>query len=134
MRKRRHGEREARDPGDRHGGRKRQPETQAGFRRQDADRVGADRVERHMTERNLSGKPEQHVEADADDRREADERDDENLVAVGFGDRKAERGQRQHNRDDRAGRHTFFTSARPNSPLGRTASARITSANVTIWV
>ena len=87
-----------------------------------------------MTERNLAGQPEQHVEADADDRREADERDDEDLVAVGFRNREAERGQRQHQRDDGAGRHTFFTSARPNSPLGRTASARITSVNVTIWV
>ena len=61
---------------------------------QDADRIGADGVERHVAERDLAGQPEQHVEADADDRREPDQRDDEELVAVGAPDEGAERGQR----------------------------------------
>jgi hypothetical protein len=43
---------------------------------QDADRVGTDGVERHMAERNLAVEPQQHVEADADDRGQPDRDDD----------------------------------------------------------
>jgi hypothetical protein len=95
---------------------------------QDADRVGADGVERHMAERNLAVEPQQHVEADADDRGQPDRGDDENLIAVTARDEEADDGNRDGGRGGRAPAHTFLNAARPNRPFGRTASARITSA------
>ena len=87
-----------------------------------------------MAERDLSGQPEQDVEADADDRREADQRDDEQLIAVGAHHEIGDRRERDRRRDEVARAHTLRASARPNSPLGRTTSATITSVKVTICV
>ena len=112
----------------------RDPEAQLRRRRQDRHDVRADRIEPHVPERDLAGEPHEDVEADADDRRQRHRRHDENVVAVG------DRGERQRGAEDHGDReecerpHTFFTSARPKSPFGISASTTITSVNVTIWV
>ena len=132
---------EAHDAGD--GARERQcdPEVDA-LEREDGDRVGADRVEADMAERHLPGQSEQNIEPDADDRGQGDQREDERRVAIGL------RRQQQRRRRSaptmasgttlRRGvdphRQTLFTAARPKSPLGMKARARMTTLNTTIWV
>src|SRR6185295_10180031 len=116
--------------GDQRRDRQRGPE--APLRRgEDRDRVGAERVEADVAEGHLAGESEQHVQADADDRGDAEHRHDEHVVLV-RAPRERERGGEHH--DVSGEPHTFFTSARPNSPLGISASATITSAKLRICV
>ena len=87
-----------------------------------------------MAKRYLPVEAEQHVEADADGRRQPDGDDNEDLIIVAALDQETRGGNR-----DRGGRriqraHTFLNCARPNRPFGRSASARMTSAKVTICV
>src|SRR5262249_12851055 len=113
---------------------KRRPERPLMCGGQDTDCVGADGVERYMAKRDLAVQSQQHVEADADHRGQADRNDDESLVAVTAGDEETRDGYENDGRHGRASAHTFLNSARPNRPVGRNASARITSPKVTIWV
>jgi len=101
---------------------------------QDTDRVRADGVERDVAKRDLPIQSQQDVEADSDDRGQADGDDDESLVAVAARDKETHDRYENGGHTERARAHTFLNSARPNRPFGRNASARITSPKVTIWV
>jgi hypothetical protein len=86
-----------------------------------------------MAERNLPGEPDQDVQPDADDGGEPDQHDDVEAIAVAGRDER--RGGDDDGRHDGGVRsHTLRTRARPNKPSGRSASAAMMSANVTIWV
>ena len=83
----------------------------------------------------------QHVEPDADDGQQRDVGEHEDVVAVDACAASREAAPRSERRrasgaamQGRERAHTFFTSARPNSPLGRKASATITSAKLRICV
>src|SRR3954471_1604972 len=84
-----------------------------------------------MAERHLPGQSEQDVKPDADDGGQRERRHDEDVVAVR---RRGKNDGNQKHGDEGGELHTFFTSARPKSPLGMTASATITSAKVMICV
>src|SRR2546421_554613 len=80
-----------------------------------------------MAEGHLPTEPKQDVQADARHRRERERAHDEDVIAVresGEGDRGDEGG------DEQRRFHTFFSSARPKSPLGIAASAMITSGTL----
>ena len=94
-----------------------------------------------MAEGHLARQAEQHIEADADGCAERHQREDEMRIAFGVKhqrnpgdsqdqDRKGDgrRGAKLH--DDQ----TFLTRARPNNPLGISASAIMTTLNATICV
>ncbi len=110
------------------------------FEGQNRDRVGSDGIEAHMPQRHLPGETEQNVQSDADHHRQGEQRDDE--VRIAFGDEHqhgAGDGQRQNCQCHRPGcgpshRQTFFAAARPNSPFGIAASARMTTVNAMICV
>jgi hypothetical protein len=129
------------DSGKQRGRRGGEPEAHL-VRREDRDRIRADRIEAHVPERDLAGEAQQHVEADADDHRQRDRPQDEDVIAVRRCRERGgrEKGEREPGRREqrqarrRGGAHTFFTSARPNNPLGRSASAAMTSAKVRMWV
>jgi hypothetical protein len=87
-----------------------------------------------MAERDLAVEPEQYVEPNADDRGQADRDDDEDLLVVAADDQKAHGGNDDCGRGGARPAHTFLSAARPNRPFGRNASARMTSAKVTICV
>ena len=133
-------EHEAHDAGDGARERQRDPEVDA-LEREDGDRVGADRVETDMPERHLPGQSEQNIEPDADDRGQGHEREDERRVTIGL--RRQQQGSggqhddgQRHNVASGVDPHcqTLFTAARPMSPLGMKARARMTTLNTTIWV
>ena len=87
-----------------------------------------------MAERYLPAEAEQHVQPDADDRRQPDSDDDKDLIIVAARDQETDGGNRDCGGRRLQRAHTFLNCARPNSPFGRTASARMTSAKVTICV
>ena len=121
---------------------KRDPEADA-FQGQDRDGIGADGVEADMAERDLPGKSDQDIQSDADDGGERHHRQHERRIASGFRgiQRRAAREQQhrdRHRKTAQSGidlhRQTLLIAARPNRPLGISASARITTENTTIWV
>jgi len=63
--------------------RQRNPKAQA-FERENGGGVGADRIKADVTERDLTGKAEQHVEAHAHDDGERDQRQNEMRVSFGL--------------------------------------------------
>ena len=74
-----------------------------------------------MAERDLAGEPEQHVEADADDGGEPDQRQHVELIVVRAPDeerREASEATGGNEEQPRAQAHTLRTSARPNRPFG----------------
>ena len=90
---RRQGEQSADRSRDQPGCRKGEPEADP-LQSEDRGRIGANGVEADMAERDLAGESEQHVEADADDCGQGDER--QNEMRVAFGDEhegNASRGQ-----------------------------------------
>ena len=121
------------------GHRKREPEAHA-LHGQYRRRVGADGVEADMAERDLSRKAEQDVQPHTDDCGERDERQNKMRVPFrgqhqcGTGCRQRHDGERHHRERGRFYGHTFFVAARPSSPFGIAASARMTTANTTICV
>src|SRR5258708_2225063 len=102
--------------------------------RKDANHISTNRVEGGMAERNLAGHAEQDVESHAHDRGQSDQRDDVEFVAIGSENEHTNAGKNRGNSEGSAEVHTFLTSACPNSPVGLIASARITRANVAIWL
>src|SRR5581483_6738453 len=78
----------ARDAGGDDGDGKRRPEIPAMVDGENRNRVSADGIEAYMAERDLTAQAEQYVEADADDRGEADKGENVDLIAVGIGKRR----------------------------------------------
>ena len=88
----------------------------AGLFHQQHGRVGTDRHEADMPQRDLSCQSEQDIQADTGDCRKRDRRDEKYRIAV------SDRGIAEdcHNgssgKEREAGGHTFFTPARPSNP------------------
>src|SRR6202035_5665716 len=110
------------------------PKTQAGLGGEDSDAIGAEREKPALAERHFTGKPEQHIQSDADQRGGRQRSQQIGVVA----------GREQANRDGAADQHrgerddndlhTRTLVRPPNNPDGASASAAITAVKVTIWV
>ena len=120
-----------------------EPEAPAG-QHGDGSPIGPDRVEGDMSERDQSREAKQNVEPDAHRRGQQHEGDDQQRVAVGGHGREGGGQADEHEGDRRldavarpgGGTHaqTLRRRAAPNSPLGLSASDRMTAAKTTICV
>ncbi len=122
---------------DQRGGDHRQTERAACHGQQGAD-VGADRIEGDMAKGNLATQADQDVQPGADHHGQGEEAEHQQGIAVeGKRQRHAAQGQcggSQQVRQRHLVDHTFTSVLLPNRPSGRSASARMTSAKVNIWV
>jgi hypothetical protein len=150
------GEQAAERAGEQRGQRPGEPERELQAGGEQGHRVGADRIEADVAERDLAGQAEQHVEADAGDRQQRHVGENKDVVAVDLQGDGSGAGEQQDRRRDLGRRaeaeqrrpalrrprgkgsggrtHTFLVATWPNRPLGFRASATITRLKLRIWV